>query len=316
MDMTLVILFTLSIAGHSMTIQFTPPILHQVLDAAEWQDMILLCDIMITECPAHAEDIVSTQPAVYVTMDLTNRSLIAQMFEKYATPCQLNWLVYCDPCEILLNEINVFEDTHDLQGYFMFKYQWIFVIDYRLSFSANSNPALQENSTTTFKEYSTSSLEESSTFDFITNSAPVSEENAISIFQTSVSFIFEESFNYSFKTSQCKIMNLLFIGPRQKLSTAMFGVDGSHYLQEIKQNQPWDKTELFPNTLTGLNNITLTFTVLPSHTYITKDKSGSYTRYFIKLINMIAEKLKFTYHIIEPDDGKYGSLENQTWTGM
>ena len=123
MDMSLVILFTLSIAGHCMTIQFPPHILHQVLDAAEWKNMILLCDIMITECAAHAEDIISMRPAVYVTMDLTNRSLIVQMFEKFATPNQLNWLVYCDPCGILLNEINVFEDTHDLQGYLTFKYQ-------------------------------------------------------------------------------------------------------------------------------------------------------------------------------------------------
>ena len=77
-----------------MMTQFTPPILHQVLDAAEWKNMILLCDIMITECLAHAEDIISTQPAVYVTMDLTNCSLIVQMFEKFATPNQLNWLVF------------------------------------------------------------------------------------------------------------------------------------------------------------------------------------------------------------------------------
>ena len=116
-------------------------------------------------------------------------------------------------------------------------------------------------------------------------------------------------------------MNLLVIIPGEKLYTAMFGVNGSHYLQEIKQHpavqkQSLNKTGIFPNILTGLNNSTLTFTVIPWHIYIIKDKSGLYTGYFIKLLDVIAEKLNFTYHIIQSNDGKFGSLQNGTWTGM
>ena len=317
MDLTLVIVFTLFVAGQCMTTKFSPPILHHVLDAAEWKNMILLCDTMAIECPA--DEIVSMRPAVYVTMDLTNRSLIAQMFEKQATPNQLNWLVYCEHCEILLNEINVFEDTHDLQGYFTFKYQWIFVFDYRSSTKAKANSTYQESSTLTFKE--NSYFEERSTSASMEHSAPVSEEHSTSISETSFGSTVEESFSSSFETSLCKIMNLLVITPGEKLYTSMFGVNGSHYLQEIKQQpaihkQPLNKTEIFPNILTGLNNSTLTFTTLPWHTYIIKYKSGLYTGYFIKLMDMIAEKLNFTYHIIAPDDGKYGSLQNGAWTGM
>ena len=203
----------------------------------------------------------------------------------------------------------------------MFKYQWIFVIDYRSSFRANSNSALQGNSTSTFKEYSTSSFEKSSTSASMENSTPVSDENPNSNFEKSVSSTFEESFSSSIKTSRCKIMNLLVITPSKKIYTAMIGVNGSHHFQEIKQQpamqkQSLNKTDIFPNTLMGLNNSTLNFTVLPWHTFVTKDKSGSYTGYFIKLMDIIAEKLNFSYHIIETDDGKYGSLENGTWTGM
>ena len=101
--------------------------LHDVLSAAEWDSLLLLCDVRSSECPA--EDVLSVRPAVYVSMDLTNRSLIVQMFEKHAAPKQLNWLVFCAHCETLMIEINAFEDTHDLHGYFTHRYQWILVPD-------------------------------------------------------------------------------------------------------------------------------------------------------------------------------------------
>ena len=163
-------------------------------------------------------------------------------------------------------------------------------------------------------------FEKSSTSACMENSTPVSEEIPNSNFEKRFSSTFEESFRSSLEISRCKIMNLLVIGPGEKLYTRMIGVNGSHHFQEIKQHpamqkQSLNKTDIYPNTLMGLNNSALTFTVLPWHTYVTKGKSGLYTGYFIKLMDIIVEKLNFSYHIIEPDDGKYGSLQNGTWTG-
>ena len=100
--------------------------LQKLLAAVEWDTLHLVCDMGITECSA-AEDVLSVQPAVYVSTDFRNESLIVQMFEEYAAPTRLNWLVFCDNCDTLLNVINVFEDTHELQGYFTYTYQWILV---------------------------------------------------------------------------------------------------------------------------------------------------------------------------------------------
>ena len=102
--------------------------LRDVLAAAEWNSMILVCDARASECPA--EDILSTHPAVFVHIDINNHSRTVQMFEKHATSRQMNWLVFCTQCETLLDVINTFEDTHELQGYFKYKYQWMLVTSY------------------------------------------------------------------------------------------------------------------------------------------------------------------------------------------
>ena len=225
--------------------------LHEVLAAAEWKNMILLCDVQSHHCPT--EHVVSTHPSIYVSLDVTNQSLVAQMFEKYAFPTQLNWLVICSRCDILLNEINVFEHTHDQQGYFTYQYQWILV--------TNMNVVLEEQLGT--------------------------------------------------------IMNLLVVDPDGNLYTAMFGK--LRYLQKVKpslQKHSLQKYNLFPNLLTGFNNITLTMTVMVWPPYITKDNTGAYHGYFVETMNIIAKRLNFTYEIIEPEDQEYGSLENGQWSGM
>ena len=100
--------------------------LQELLAAVEWDTLHLVCDIGVTECSA-AEDVLSVRQAFYMSTAITNHSLIVQMFEKYAAPTQLNWLVFSDNCGTLLKVINDFEDTHDFQGYFMYSYQWILV---------------------------------------------------------------------------------------------------------------------------------------------------------------------------------------------
>ena len=236
---------------HCAETKYTSFPMNELLDAAGWESLVLLCDTKANECPA--EEVLSVHPALYLSMDLTNHSVIVQMFETYAAPTQLNWLVFCTHCEILLDEINIFEQTHDLQGYLTYKYQWILV---------SSN---------------TSYLEE----------------------------------------SLGKIMNLIAIDKDQTAYMAMFGM--KRYFQEIKKplgKHPLQKTQVFPNSLTGMNNITLTFSVLPWATYITKDSSGSYHGYYIELMDMIANELNFTFHITKPSDGNFGTFDNGIWTGM
>ena len=170
--------------------------LHEVLAAAEWENMIL-CDVRSNNCPT--EHIVSIHPSIYVSLDVTNQSVVVQMFETYATPTQLKWLVICSRCDVLLDEINVFEHTHDQQGYFTYQYQWILV--------TNMNFPLEEHLGT--------------------------------------------------------IMNLLVIPPDGNMYTAMFGSE--RYLQKVQpflQKHSLQKYNLFPNLLTGFNNITLTMTVM------------------------------------------------------
>ena len=225
--------------------------LHEVLAAAEWENMILLCDAQSNDCPI--EHIVSIRPSIYVSIDAMDKSLVVQMFEKYAAPTQLNWLVICSRCDILLNEINVFEHTHDQQGYFTYQYQWMLV--------TNINVALEEHLGT--------------------------------------------------------IMNLLVVDPNGNLYTAMFGE--LRYLQKVKPSlhkHSLEKYNLFPNLLTGFNNITLTMTVMIWPPYITKDNTGVFHGYFVETMNIFAKRLNFTYQIIEPEDQEYGSLENGRWSGM
>ena len=69
-----------------------PQILQDVSAAAEWDTLLLVCDVWTSGCPA--EDVLSVRPVVYVSMDFTNHSLIVQMIEMYAAPTQLNWLVF------------------------------------------------------------------------------------------------------------------------------------------------------------------------------------------------------------------------------
>ena len=257
MDMSLklcVIIMSLS----SITQCIPRASLNAVLDRAEWDRLFLLCDMKASDCPI--EDILSGRPAVHISMDLTNRSLIVQMFEEFAAPTRLNWMVFCAPCEPLLKEINVFEDTHDLQGYFTYRYEWILVP------SCNSCIGAIE-----------------AKLGRITNILVVSTLN-LSIY------------------------------------TGMFGAE-SRYFQQVtteahEQLRGLQRRDIFPNTYSGLNNLTLVFSVMPWSPYVIKATSGVYSGYYIGIMEIIAEKLNFTFQVTEPSDGKYGTLENGQWTGM
>ena len=79
--------------------------------------MILLCNVRNNNCPT--EHIISIHPSIFV-LNVTSQSVVPQMIEKYAAPTQLDSLVISSHCDILLNETNGFEHTHDQQGYFTY----------------------------------------------------------------------------------------------------------------------------------------------------------------------------------------------------
>ena len=255
----LLIIFSFSPIVQCATKPYNSAFMHhlqKVLVAVEWDRLHLLCDTLISECPT--DEILSFRPAVHVSADLTNHSLIVQMFEQYAAPTRFNWLVFCDNCEILLNVVNVFEETHDLHGYFTYKYQWILV------------PS----------SYSPESL----------------------------------------KAHLGKIMNLVVVAANLSMYTGMFGQE--RYLQEVRckgcysEYHHLQKKQVFPNLFNGFNNITMVMTLVLGPPYNIKESSGTYSGYYVHLMEMMAEKLNFTLRIIEPDDGQYGAFENGQWTGM
>ena len=215
---------------------------------AEWNSLYVVCDVGTSECPA--EDVLSVRPSVYLSVDLTSRSLTTQMFEEHAVPASLHWLIFCGNCNMLLEVVNMFEDTHDLHGYFTYEYQWILV----------------------------------------TNSSSVDE------------------------ASLGSIMNLLVIESDNTMYTAIFGTE--RYLQKIKCPLKKRPSYIFPNLLTGFNNITLVFATIPWSPWVTKDSSGVYSGYYVHLMYMIAQTLNFTVRIVASFDGEYGSLENGEWTGL
>jgi hypothetical protein len=102
----------------------TPGVIFDVLEAMPWDNLILVCDDRSPDCPVDA--VLSRRPAKYIKLDMANRQNITHMLETVATPDHpLHFLVFCDHCETLLDEINTFEKSHDLQGYLTFSYRWV-----------------------------------------------------------------------------------------------------------------------------------------------------------------------------------------------
>ena len=57
----------------------------------------------------------------------------------------------------------------------------------------------------------------------------------------------------------------------------------------------------------------------PPWTNLTKDSSGDIiesTGVIFALMNVLAEKLNFTYTVMEPESGRYGVKVNGRWDGM
>ena len=93
----------------------------------------------------------------------------------------------------------------------------------------------------------------------------------------------------------------------------MFGDTRYFDVVRLPSNYSW--ANVFPNVLNGFNGATLKLCVLPWGPYIQESK-GVYTGYYIKLLELMAEELNFTFTVYEPEDGLYGNVEDGEWTGM
>ena len=228
-----------------------------IIHATQWTNVIVVCEDNHF-CPADHFFSATLgknhlQVVHYTLPDLANRSLIVEMFETQVSPSQQNWLLFCSYCTILVQEINKYEETHNLCGYLTYKYQWIFVSD---------------------REETLKELEDN--------------------------------------VDQIMNLALVRLQPEMELYTAMFGKSRCF----VKVYDDSMSSYIFPNRAYGLNDITLTLTVVPFMQSVWKYDNGTYDGYYIKLMDMFAQALNFTYHVIEPSDGKYGSYKDGEWSGM
>ena len=96
--------------------------------------------------------------------------------------------------------------------------------------------------------------------------------------------------------------------------TAMFGANKRYF--DLVTSGIKHPTDVFPNLQYGFNGATLKLCTIPWEPFIIKEISGTYTGYYIKLLEIIASKLNFTFIAYEPEDGQYGMAQNGEWTGM
>ncbi|KAK3777309.1 hypothetical protein RRG08_038457 [Elysia crispata] len=78
---------------------------------------------------------------------------------------------------------------------------------------------------------------------------------------------------------------------------------------------------MFANVFTDFGNATIVIATNPAPPFVIKTvKDGqppSYTGFCIDLLNEFAKRLKFSYELVEPQDGQFGSMNKDlTWSGV
>ena len=123
-----------------------------------------------------------------------------------------------------------------------------------------------------------------------------------------------------FENKVDNITNLAVLDVNTNFSayTAMFGNENRYFdlVSKSSQLQQLGKTDIFPNLKYGLNGITLRFATLPWSPYIIIYENGTYSGYYIELLNIIAQHMNFSVTMHQPLDGKYGIKKNGEWNGM
>ena len=92
----------------------------------------------------------------------------------------------------------------------------------------------------------------------------------------------------------------------------MFG--DARYFDVVRLPSNYSQVNVFPNVLNGFNGAALKYVFFRGDHYIQESK-GVYTGNYIKLLELMAEELNFTFTVYEPEDGLYGDIEDGEWTG-
>ena len=100
--------------------------------------------------------------------------------------------------------------------------------------------------------------------------------------------------------------------------TAMFGSNKRYFdfISNSSSLHQLHKMDIFPTLKHGLNGINLRVCTIPWGSYVIQYDNGTYSGYYIEVLNIIASKLNFTYTVYQPPDGKYGIKEDGEWNGM
>ena len=227
----------------------------KIVSAAQWKNIILVCEEHYV-CPSDRLLSNANLNVVHFTLtNLANRSLLVQLLQTLVTrTIELNWLLFCSNCETIVQEINKYEEIHNLHGHLTCKYQWILV-----SHNARDMQKIEKN------------------------------------------------------IGRIMHLAVILLKPNVELYTSMFGE--TRYFQGVDTNS-LSKHQIFPNIANKMNNITLTVAMVPFMDMVNINDKGEYGGYYVHLMDMFSEALNFSYIVIEPPDGEYGTLKNGTWSGM
>ena len=110
------------------------------------------------------------------------------------------------------------------------------------------------------------------------------------------------------------IENNLHLNTNNNLYTAMFG--SVRYFDLVRPHDNYSSADIFPNLVNGFSGAKLKLCVVPLEPFIIQKSEGVYTGYYIKLLELMAEELNFTFTVYEPEDGLYGNIEDGEWTGL
>ena len=136
-------------------------------------------------------------------------------------------------------------------------------------------------------------------------------------------WIFVTSFTKTrseFENNVGNITNLavLDVDTNFNIYTSMFG-NNKRYFDFVSNSlsiRQLHKMDIFPNLKHGLNGINLRVCTIPWVSYVIQYDNGTYSGYYIEVLNIIASKLNFTYTVYQPLDGKLGIKEDGEWNGI
>ena len=122
------------------------------------------------------------------------------------------------------------------------------------------------------------------------------------------------SSEFEYNVGNITNLAMLDVDTNFSVYTAMFGTDKRYF--DLVTSGIKHRIDIFPNLKYGFNGAILKLCTIPWEPFIIKEISGTYTGYYIELLEIIASMLNFTFTAYEPEDGQYGMVQNGEWIGM